>query len=519
MIMARPRRCALAALVCAACGGSAAHQSKPAAWVDDTQRGSDLGAPRLDEHGRPLTGQVAAVAGAGPQVDPAALALIDSAGYRETATRILAAARPDDGAYRKLAYLTDRIGHRLAGSVGLERAVEWAAAELGRDGHEVRTEKVMVPHWQRGVERAEVLAPNARPLAVLGLGGTVPTPRGGITGKVVVVQSWDDLAAKAARVKGAIVLYNVAMPTYSEEHGSGYGEVVQYRGGGAVAAAKLGARAVLMRSVTAHSLHTLHTGAMRYADDTPQIPAAAVTTEDAEWMARLDAAGVALEVRLVLESKRLPDAVSANVLGELRGRERPEEVVLIGAHLDSWDVGQGAHDDGAGCVIMMQALTTLRRLGLTPRRTIRVVLFTNEENGVRGARAYAEAHRAEGPAHVLAIESDSGGFAPLGFDVEVSTEPVGERVRGRVAAIATLLRELGASRIRPGHGGTDIEPLVAYGVPALGLRVDGKTYFDIHHTAADTLDKVNPQHLADNVAAIAVMAYLAADWPTRLDAP
>lgn len=504
----------------ATCGAPQGGASKPAAWIDDTQSGADLGAPRQDERGNPLPAPGASAAPAADGLDPAAVAVLDGRdGYRATAARILAAARADDAAYQKLAYLTDHIGNRLAGSAGLVKAVEWAAAEMKRDGHDVRTEKVMVPFWRRGAERAEVLAPRARPLAVLGLGGTVATPRGGVTGKVVVVQSWDELTARAAEVKGAIVLYNVAMPPYSEERGSGYGEVVPYRGLGAVAAAKLGAVAVLVRSVTAHSLHTLHTGAMRYQDGVAKIPAAAVTTEDAAWMARLVAGGTEVKVRLSLESTQLPDAESANVLGELRGRERPDEIVLLGAHLDSWDVGQGAHDDGAGCVMMMQALTTLRRLGLTPRRTIRVVLFTNEENGVRGARAYAEAHRDEGPRHVLAVESDSGGFAPRGFDVELPDEAAQRRVVSRVAAIASLMGELGPMQVKAGHGGTDVEPLIPYGVPALGLRVDGRTYFDIHHTEADTLDKVNPRHLADGAGALAVLAYLAADWPTRLDAP
>ena len=510
----------------AACGAPSSSASKPAAWIDDTQRGVDLGAPREDERGVKLPApgaRAGAAPGSLPEVSsPAAdvALLLDGAdGYRATVARIIAAARADDGAYRKLAHLTDRIGHRLSGSPGLAAAIEWTAAELARDGHVARKEKVMVPVWRRGHESAEVVAPVSRPLPVLGLGGSVATPRGGLTARVVVVQTFAELAAKAAQVKGAIVLYNVALPAYSDVHGSGYGEVVQYRGGGAIAAAKLGAAAVLVRSVTAHSLRTLHTGAMRYQEGVAKIPAASVTTEDADWLARLAADGGEVKVRLTLESAQLPDAESANVIGELRGRELPEEIVVIGAHLDSWDVGQGAHDDGAGCVVMMQVLTTLRRLGLTPRRTIRVVLFTNEENGVRGARAYAEAHREEGSRHVLAIESDSGGFAPRGFDVEVKDPAAQRRVVGRVAAVASLLRELGATTVKPGHSGTDIEPLTAYGVPALGLRVDGRTYFDVHHTAADTLDKVDPRQLADNVAAVAVMAYLAADWPTRFDAP
>ncbi len=511
----------------AGCSSAPPREPKPVKWIDETKSGADLGAPRQDEHGQPLALPATAIgAGGAPDARGAATPGVTSKStaaelerHRAAAATILKTARADRGAYTKLAYLTDRIGHRLAGSAGLTAAVAWSAAEMKRDGHDVRTEKVMVPNWRRGLERGELVAPQKRSLRLLGLGGTVPTPKGGLTAKVVVVKDWDDLKAKAAQVKGAIVLYDVPMPVYSEEKGSGYGEVVQYRGGGAIEAAKLGAVAVLVRSVTAHSLHTPHTGAMRYMDGVPKIPAAAVTTEDAALMSRLFDGGVELKVRLELQSQNLPEAESANVIGELRGRELPDEIVLIGAHLDSWDVGQGAHDDGAGCVIMMQALTTLRKLGLTPRRTIRVVLFTNEENGVRGGRAYAETHKDEAAKHVMALESDSGGFAPRGFDVDSKDPAAKARLLERVGAIGALFEGFGASRVRDGHSGTDVEPMVALGVPGFGLRVDGRTYFDIHHTEADTLDKVDPQHLADNVAAVAVLAYLAAEWPTRLDAP
>lgn len=514
----------LGLLAIAGCGGSqpASGDAKPVKWIDETKSGTDLGAPRQNEGGEPLVAASSAgAAGSAAKPAPPPVAASKNAEldrYREVAATIIKTARADRGAYTKLAYLTDRIGHRLAGSQGLTEAIAWTTAEMKRDGHDVRTEKVMVPHWKRGAERGELVAPQKRALHLLGLGGTVPTPRGGITAKVVVVKSWDELKAKADEVKGAIVLYDVAMPPYSAEKGSGYGEVVQYRGGGAVAAAKLGAVAVLVRSVTAHSLRTPHTGALRYADDVKKIPAAAVTVEDAALISRLYAGGVPVKVRLELASQVLPDAESANVIGELRGRELPDEVVVIGGHLDSWDVGQGAHDDGTGCVMMMQAITTLRKLGLTPRRTIRVVLFTNEENGIRGARAYAEQHKDELGKHVFALESDGGGFAPLGFEVEVKDAAVRPVVVERVAAIASLLESFGATRVREGHSGTDVGPLAEAGVPAAGLAVNGKTYFDIHHTEADTLDKVDPQELADNVAAVTVLAYLVADWPTRLDA-
>ncbi|HUQ06873.1 MAG TPA: M20/M25/M40 family metallo-hydrolase [Kofleriaceae bacterium] len=432
--------------------------------------------------------------------------------YREVATRIIADARADRGGWEKLAHLTDRIGHRLAGSPQLDQAIAWAADAMKQDGHDVRTEKVMVPHWVRGAEAARITAPIQRDLVVLALGGSVGTPKGGLAGRVVVVHDWNELEARKADVKGAIVLFNVAMPAWTEEHGSGYGDVVPYRWASASAAAKLGATAVLIRSVTAHSLRTPHTGSMGYAEDAPRIPAAAITIEDAQLIERLAGAGV-VKLQLELGARMLPDVPSANVIGELRGREKPDEIVVIGGHLDSWDVGQGAHDDGAGCVHVMQALTVLRRLGLQPRRTIRVVLFTNEENGLRGGTGYAEAHAAEVGKHVAALETDAGGYRPIGLEV-AAPEAKADEIAAKVADLLSLLAPIGATKVeRSDHAGADIAPLTRQGVLGLGLRTDGRTYFDIHHTPADTLDKVDPAALADGIAAVAVVAFVLADLP------
>ncbi|HWN71462.1 MAG TPA: M20/M25/M40 family metallo-hydrolase, partial [Haliangium sp.] len=422
----------------------------------------------------------------------------------------------DRRAYDKLAYLTDRIGHRLSGSPALEQAVAWAMRVMREEGHEnVRAQKVMVPHWVRGQESASLIAPVTRPMALLGLGQSVGTGLQGITAEVVVVESFEELEQMgAAKVSGKIVLFNKKMAAYTAEHGSGYGDVVGYRSGGAVAAAKLGARAMLMRSVTAHSLRTPHTGSLRYDDKVPKIPGAAISTEDAELIARLVASGETVKVRLTMGARMLPDAASANVIAELVGREAPGEIVLIGCHIDSWDVGQGAHDDGAGCVVMMQALTVLRELGLRPRRTIRVVLFTNEENGLRGAFAYAEENPGAVTSHVMAMEADSGGFAPHGFSVEAN-----EHALVQMRDIATLLAPLGATRIDAGGSGADLIPLARAGVPGLGVRTEGSRYFDYHHTDADTLDKVDPVHLAGNVAAVATVAYVIADMPQRFGQP
>lgn len=432
--------------------------------------------------------------------------------YREVARTIIAVATQGDGAWQKLSFLTDHIGARLSGSKNLERAVAWGVETMKADGHEnVRAERVMVPHWERGAESAEMTAPYRKPLAMIGLGGTVATPKQGVSGEVVVVTSFEHLASLGAAVKGKIVLYDVRMPPFSHDKGSGYDEAVKYRYAGASIAAKQGAVAVLVRSLTAHSLNTPHTGTMGYLPDVPKIPAVAVAVEDAELLGRLTASGTPVSVTVRTSGRWMPDAESANVIGELVGREKPEEVVVIGGHLDSWDIGQGAHDDGTGCVMMMEALTLLRRAGLRPRRTIRVVLFTNEENGGRGAKAYAREHAAELPNHIAGLESDSGGFAPRG--VEVSGPPA---ALARMQDITTLLAPLGAARARAGFSGADIEPLEEAGVVGLGHWVDETHYFDYHHSHADTLDKVDPGDLARNVAAAAIVAYVIADMPERL---
>lgn len=458
-----------------------------------------------------LLAAVAACGSSRPASAPAGEASTDpiEAGYGGTALKIIEAAMADDGAWAKLEFLTDRIGHRLSGTSALERAIDWAADAMRKDGHaNVRKEKVMVPVWVRGEESARMLAPLDRPLPILGLGGTVATPAGGVTGEVLIATSFEELGEAH---RGKIVLYNTPMWPYTEDNGAGYDENAKYRVVGPSMAARHGAIAVLMRSLTARSLRTPHTGMLLYSDDAPKIPAAAVTTEDADAIARLIAAGQTVTVRLVTGGATLPDAPSANVLGEIVGSEKPEEVVVISAHIDSWDVGQGAHDDATGCVIMMQALTVLRRLGLRPRRTIRVVLFTNEENGGRGAEGYIAARGSELDDHVLALESDSGGFAPQGFTVSGSDKALAD-----VKRIAALLSSIGADRAKAGYSGADVEPMEKHGVPGLGLWVDETHYFDYHHTAADTLDKVDPDELKRNVAAVAVLAFVAADLPGRL---
>lgn len=420
--------------------------------------------------------------------------------YKSVADRIINAAITDNGAEQKLYYLCDRIGNRLAGSTGLQQAIEWAAIEMKKDGlANVATPLVMVPHWVRGEESLTMVAPVTRPLVLLGLGGSIATPKEGITADVVPVGSFEELEKLGAdRVKGKIVLYNVPF--------AGYGRTVRYRVEGASRAARLGAVAALVRSITPVSLQSAHTGQMLYAPDVAKIPTAAVTIEGATMIQRLTDSGATVRVHLEMNAQTLPDAPSANVIGEIRGSEKPDEIVVMGGHLDSWDVGQGAQDDGAGVVCSMEAAALIQKLGLKPRRTIRVVLFTNEENGTAGGQAYRTWAGDTVKNHVAAIEMDEGGEKPTGFGVNAKLMP-------QATEIGHLLEGIGAGTITAGGGGADISPIMRDGVPGLGLRTVGTHYFDWHHTQADTADKVDPKDLRLNTAAMAVMVYVLADMP------
>lgn len=441
-----------------------------------------------------------------------------AAAYREPAGQILGAALTDDEGWEKLTYLATDIGHRLSGSQALERGIDWAAQRMADEGLVVRQQSVMVPHWVRGRESARVVAPVERSMRILGLGNSVGTPAGGITAPVLVVGSFEELDALGRDgVEGKIVLYAVEW--------EGYGRTVQFRSRGPSRAAALGAVAALTRSATGRSLSTPHTGALRYDEEQPQIPAAAVTVEDAAWMRRMAELGHEVTVHLEMEARMLPDSESFNVIAEIPGRERPEEVVVMGGHYDSWDVGQGVHDDGAACIAAWQALRLIDRLGLQPRRTLRVVLWTNEENGLRGGRAYHEELNDEEVAgHVAAIEMDGGverpvgfGFGLVGVDLEAEDpDPVYEAALAKLQQIGSLLAAIDAAQIERGGGGADIGPLMRAGVPGLGLRTVGEHYFDWHHTDADTLDKVDPQNFRRAIALLGVTGFVLADMPERL---
>jgi carboxypeptidase Q len=424
--------------------------------------------------------------------------------YRADADRIIDAALKDSTAWNRLAEMTERFGNRLSGTPALEQTIDWVIARMKEDGlQNVRGEPAMVPVWVRGEESAQMVRPRVQNLPMLGLGGSIATPPGGITADVLVVGSFSDLTAKAAQASGKIVLYDVPF--------TNYGETVQYRARGAVAAAKVGAVGALVRSVTPYSQRTPHTGGMSYDSTVRRIPAAAITVEDAEMIHRLVDRGERVRVTLEMSAKTLPDAPSRNVMGELVGSEKPDEIVVFGGHIDSWDVGRGAMDDGGGVVVAWEAVRLLKRLGLKPKRTIRVVGWTNEENGGRGGQAYRDAHRAEVDKHVLAIESDGGVFKPQGFSFTGSDAAV-----DMLKQIALLLDRIDAGAMVKGGGGADIGPIMALGVPGLGLNVDGTKYFWYHHTDADTIDKLDPNEMARCVAAMAVMAYVAADMPETL---
>ncbi len=425
--------------------------------------------------------------------------------YREPASRLIGAALADQAAFDKLAYLGDTFGPRLAGSRGLELAIEWAQAEMKREGLEnVRAEPAMVPKWVRGQESLVLLDPVERPVVMLGLGNSVGTPAGGITADAIVVSSYAELEQRAAEVKGKIVVYNVPY--------TNYGETVQYRGGGASRAAKLGAVAALVRSVGPIGLRTPHTGAMNYDEGVAKIPAAGISAEDASILARLQARRQSTRMRLTMEAHFEPDAQSYNVIGEIRGRETPDEIVVVSGHYDSWDVGTGMMDDGGGCIAAWEAVRLMLKLNLRPRRTVRVVLYTNEENGLRGGTAYRDQHAADLAKHVAMLESDAGVFRPLGVGFSGS-----DQARAIIRQIATLLTGIDAHRVGPNGGGADIGPSVrAANIPSLSLDVDGSEYFTYHHTPADTIERLNPQDVAKGVATIAVMSYVIADLPERL---
>jgi carboxypeptidase Q len=426
--------------------------------------------------------------------------------HRAAANRLIDAALSDSTAYTRLATMTDKFGHRISGSQALEDAISWILDRMRSDGlANVRGEPVMVPHWVRGAESATLVSPRSTPLHMLGLGMSVGTPVDGITAPVLVVGSFEELQKRASEAKGKIVLFDHPFPTDVPPL-EGYRQAVAYRGGAPAAAAKVGAVATLIRSIASFSIQSPHTGSTRYDSTVTRIPAAALSIEDAEMLHRMQDRGDKVVVTLKMSAQLLPDAPSRNAVAELRGSEKPDEVVVLGGHIDSWDVGQGAMDDGGCSVAAWEAVRLMKQLGLKPKRTVRVVLWTNEENGGRGGRAYRDAHADELTKHTAAMECDGGVFRPFGFKFQGTD--AGLAVMKQVGA---LLDRIGASKVERGDGEADVGPIIQRGVPGLGLDVDASKYFWYHHSTADMMTVIDRNDLAKCVATMAVMAYVLAD--------
>ena len=419
---------------------------------------------------------------------------------------LLDAALEDDYTYDKLGELCDTVGPRLTGSPGMKKAIEWSVRSMKEAGFDsVWTEPVTVPYWTRGKEWARCTSPLEFDLNLSGMGLSDGTGPDGIEAEILAVRNFDELEARADEAEGKIVLFN--------QPWEGYGKTVRYRVGGASAAARHGAVAVLIRSVTGRSLGAPHTGMMKYDDDTPRIPIAALTVEDAGRLYRMAQRGLKPVVKLYMEATNHGETTSYNVIGDIRGREHPEEIVLLSGHLDSWDVGTCAQDDGAGVALSLGAAQLILQQDLHPRRTVRVVHFTCEEMGGFGGRAYLEAHRFELDHHILALESDSGSFAPLGFTVDADS-----LVMEHISRLASPLGRVapGEWKIRKGGSGVDVGPIVRTGVPGVGHWVDTTHYFDVHHSLADTFEKIDPDILARNVAVIVGLVFSVADDPVSL---
>lgn len=425
--------------------------------------------------------------------------------------RIIDEALARGQSYDMLVSLCTTAPHRLAGSAGSDAALEWARKKMLELGLEnVRLEPVEVGYWERGAaEHLTITAPEklaGRTLPVLALGGSIATPDGGIEAEIIAVSSFEELAALGDRAAGKIVLFNRPLDDTMRRTFPAYGGAVNQRTQGAIEAGKAGALASICRSMTARRDDVPHTGMMRYEEGVTKVPAAAVSTNGADLLAAALAEGSEVRVRLEQHCASLGRRESANVIGELRGTEFPDEILVVGGHLDGWDVGEGAHDDAAGCVQSLEAVRLLSELGLRPRRTIRVVLFTNEEFGMDGATAYYEQHQDEMDRHVMALESDRGAFTPRGFTTDAVPE-----ARAILETALALLADTGARELTRGGGGPDIGPMAASGVPLVGYVPDDARYFDFHHAASDLVSAVHPRELALGAGAIAALVWYVAD--------
>jgi Zn-dependent M28 family amino/carboxypeptidase len=454
-----------------------------------------------------------------PDITPSPTPVVFSAQTLADLKRLQQAALNSDYAYRQVAHLANNIGPRLSGSAQAAKAVEYVANELKAIGCEVQLEKVMVPHWVRGEETAALVQfpgqaeKTTQKIVLTALGASVATPPDGLTAEVVAVKNFDELKSLGReKVEGKIVLFNHSFDKQMAAEGragEAYGEAVVYRSDGPSAAARQGAVACLIRSVGGADYRLPHTGQTHYADDAPKIPAGTVTAEDADLIADLVRQGT-VEMKLVLTPQQLPDVESYNVIGDIKGSEHPEQVVIVSGHLDSWDLGTGAIDDGAGVAVSMEAANLIQKLHLKPKRTIRVIAWMNEENGSRGSKQYAKDHAKEN--HFAAIETDLGAGHPLGMNIKGKPG-----LKMMLAPVAAILQTSGAGILNfVEHSDADIEPLEKAGVPCFSPIQDSRFYFNYHHTAADTLDKIVPKELAENSAVVAVAAYALANMEQPL---
>src|SRR2546430_9428041 len=435
--------------------------------------------------------------------------------------RLQQAALSSDYAYRQVGHLANNIGPRLSGSAQAAKAVEYVANELKAIGWEVQLEKAMVPHWVRGEETAALVqfpgqAPDTTQKIVLcALGPSVATSADGITAEVIAVRNFEELKSLPRdKVVGKIVLFNYPFAKQIAAEGragEAYGEAVVYRSDGPSAAARQGAVACLIRSVGGADYRLPHTGMTKYANDAPKIPAGAVTSEDADLIVDLVRQGP-VKMKLVLTPQQLPDVESYNVIADIKGSAHPEQMIIVSGHLDSWDLGTGAIDDGAGVAVSMELANLIQKLRFKPKRTIRVIAWMNEENGEAGSKQYAKDHEKEFSNHFAAMETDAGAGHPIGVNVKANAE-----VKKMFAPVAAILQESGAGILNlVEHCGADIEPLEKAGVPAFSPIQDSRFYFNYHHTAADTLDKIVPKELAENSAVVAVFAYALANMEREL---
>jgi carboxypeptidase Q len=426
--------------------------------------------------------------------------------YTVVADHITKRVLTEQAGYKLLLKLCE-IGSRLSGSENSLRAIYWAEEKLKNFGvDKVWLQPVMVPHWERGsVESAEIVKDkniNEKSLSALSLGGSIATPENGITANVIEVKNFTELEQRKNEVNGKIVFFSRPVDESLLNTFAGYGSAVDQRVYGAVEAAKYGAVAVLIRSVTTKHDNVPHTGVMVYVDSLPKIPAAAIGYLDSDYLHNELTKDPNLKISLSMNCKTLPEAQSYNVIAEITGSEFPNEIIVIGGHFDSWDQGCGAHDDGAGCVQSMEVLNLFKELDIKPKRTIRCVLFINEENGSRGGKDYGKYAETNNENHIAAIESDRGGFTPIGFDVDSDSS-----VLNKIKNWISVLEKSGIHWIRKGGSGVDIQ-YIKKTKAKLGYVPDSQRYMDVHHSANDTFDSVHPRELELGAASIAIMAYL-----------